>query len=510
MSGSEETLTINRRHLHPRPDPGASPPAPPVPAAGATEFVRIGLAGPAGRADLAVPAAVPLARLLPMLLRQAGAEPGPDGGVRHGGWVLRRSDGTRLDAAASLTDQGVVEGQLLFLGHGHDDATPPLYDDVVEVIGDHAVRRAWPATATRRGAAALAALALLTGCAALAAAPGAVPGWLGLATAVLTLAVAVLMSRGFGDLRAGTFAGVLAAAPAVVGALLLLGGGDGGNGGDGESGGGGDVAGGLAGLGAAHLLLACAVVAVVGVVGPVLVGGGDGTFVTLAVAGPLAATGGVVCVIWRDVTPAEAATVAGPLALALTTLWPTVALRVARLPAPQLAAVAEDLERLPGQLAHERLVARVAAARRLLGGMTVGSHLVAGAATVVLFTAGELWTGVLGGTLTVLMLLRARLFREAWQVGTAVAAALVGAAGAAAVTVAEHASEGVPLLGVTLPAALTVALVAGGVALAAGRLRPNPRLVRALDVVETTLLLAVVPLVLAVWEVYGQLLDLRV
>ncbi|ONK16066.1 type VII secretion integral membrane protein EccD [Streptomyces sp. MP131-18] len=469
----------------PRAPAGASPPA-------AAAFVRIGLAGPAGRTDLAVPAAVPLASMLPMLLQQSGEGPGPDGGVRHGGWVLRRADGTRLEAATSLAEQGVAEGDLLFLAHGNADATPPLYDDIAEVIGEHGVRETWPVRATRHAAAALTALAVLTGCAAFAVAPGAIPGWLALATAALVLAFGVLASRGFDNVHAGTFAGLLAVPPAVVGAVRLLGAGHDGS-----------------GLDAEHLLLACAVVAVLGVLGPVLVGGGDGTFAALVVAGPLGAVGAAICTIWRDVTPAEAASVTGPLALALTTLWPTLALRVARVPAPQLAATADELERLPSQLAHERLAARVAAARRVLGGMVVGSHLVAGGALLWLFAATELWPGVLAGTLTALILLRARLFRERGQVATALVTAFSGAAGAAVFTVADRAAQTAPLLGVLVPVVLTAALAAGGVGLAAGRRRPNPRLARTLDVLETTLLVAVVPLALAVWEVYGALLNLR-
>ncbi|TDC22462.1 type VII secretion integral membrane protein EccD [Streptomyces sp. 8K308] len=475
-----------------QPSAPASPRARPVAALAGAAFVRIGLAGPAGRVDLAVPAAVPLAALLPALLHHVGADPGPDGGVRHGGWAVLRADGTRLDAAASLTEQGIAECDLLFLAHGDTDATPPLYDDVVEVVGEHGVRTTWPARATRFGAAALVTLALLTGCAALAVAPGAVPGWLALATAALALGAGVLASRGFDDVRAGTFAGLLAVVPAVVGAVRLLGAGH-----DAD------------GLGAAHLLLACAVVAALGMLGPVLVGGGDGAFAALVVAGPLAAVGAAIPVIWRDVSPAEAASVAGPFALALTTLWPTLALRLARIPAPQLASTTDELEQLPSLLAHERLTARVAAARRLLGGMVLGSHLVAGGATLWLFAATELWAGVLGATLTLLMLLRARLFREVGQVATASVTAFLAAVGAAVYTVVDRWAQTAPLLGVVLPAVLTIALAAGGVGLAAGRRRPNPRLVRALDVLETLLLVAVVPLVLAVWEVPGTLLNLR-
>ncbi|MFD5318219.1 type VII secretion integral membrane protein EccD [Streptomyces sp. NPDC127098] len=461
--------------------------------AGAAEFVRIGVAGPASRADLAVPAGVPLARLMPTLLRHAGEDPTQDGGVRHGGWVLRRADGTRLDPAASLAAQGVHEGDLLFVGHGTDDTTPPLYDDVTEVIGAAAGPVGWPPAATRRAAGTLAAVGVLAACAALAEAPDRLPGWLGLATAALTLLVGVLMSRAFGDREAGTFAAVLAAPPAMLGAVRLL----------------GTEQGTVAGFTAGHLLLACAVLAVIGALGPVLVGGGDGTFTALVVAGPLAATGALICAVW-DVHPARAAAVAAPLALALTTLWPTVALRVARIPAPQVAASAEDLEALPSQLEHDRLRERIARARRLLVGMLVGSHLVTAAGTLVLFGSGELWSSVLGGVLLALTLMRARLFRETAQAAIPLATGLVTVAGAAAFLLTDRVGERLPLLGVALPVALLVALIAGGVAVSAGRFRANPRLSRGLDLLESVLLLAVIPLCLAVWEVYSALLNLRV
>lgn len=467
-------------------------PTHPAPPAGGATFVRVGVAGPTSRADLAVPATVPLARLMPALLRHSGQETGADGGVRHGGWVLRRADGTRLDPAASLVAQEVREGDLLFVGQGTDDTTGPLYDDVVEVIGRDGVRTAWPTTATRWVTGALVALAVLTACGALDAAPGLLPGWLGVATALLALAVGVLLSRAFADPRAGTVACVLAAPPAMLGAVRLL----------------GAEPGVLGGATAGHLLLACGVVALVGAVGPLLVGGGDGTFVALVVGGPLAASGALVCAVW-DVHPAEAAAITAPLALALTTLWPTLALRVARTPAPYVAATVEALDALPSQLAHDQLRARIAVARRLLLGMQVGSHVVAAGGVLVLFGTARLWPGVLGGALVLLMLTRARLFREAAQVAVPLATAWLAAGGAALAVLVDRFGESVPTLGVVLPTALLTALVAGAVGLFAGRMRLNPRLARAIDVLETTLLLSVVPLCLAVWQVYPALLNLR-
>lgn len=469
---------------------GAAPGAPSAPGApaGGAEFLRIGVAGAAGRADLAVPAALPLAHLMPALLEHAGQEVGPDGGVRHGGWVLCRVDGTRLDPAAALAAQGVREGDLLFLRHGSAHTAAPLYDDVVEVVTEHGSGTAWPARATRAVAAVLAAVAVLACCAALLAAPGRLSGWLGLGVAVFALAVAVLMSRAFGDIAAGSLAAVLAAPPAMFGAVRLLGG---------------------DGPGAGHLLLACVVLAVVGALGPVLVGGGDGTFAALVTTGLLAAVGAAVCGIW-GVSPARAAAVAAPLALALTTVLPTLALRIARSPAPYVAGSAEEIEELPSQLEHAALRERIARARQLLIGLGTGCHLVAGGGTVLLFATDELWPRITGGVLVLLILLRARLFKDAAQAAVPLVTAVLAAAGAVTFLVLGLAGERLPLLGAVAPAAVLVALIAGLTGLFAGRRRVNPRASRTLDLLETTLLLSVVPLILAVWGVYGTLLDLRV
>ncbi|MCX2968566.1 MULTISPECIES: type VII secretion integral membrane protein EccD [Streptomyces] len=486
----------------PRPAGAAAPPPAPAPASGPAarpgaaaherggppggEFCRVALAGPRSRADLAVPHGVPLARLMPALVRHAGEEIGPDGGVAHGGWVLRRADGTRLDGALPLAAQDVHEGDLLFLAHGTEDTTEPLYDDVVEVIAGHAVRTPWPTTGVRRGAAAFAAAAALGAAAALAAAPGLLAALLGLAAALLTLGLAALVSRAFADVAAGTCTAVLAAPLAAVSAATLLGG---------EP-------------GAAHLLLVCAVIAVLGAAGPLLVGGGDGTFAALVTAGALAAPGALVATVWAT-GPTRAAAIAAPLALAATPFLPALALRAAHVPGPHLAADAEELEALPAPMGHERLRRRVDRARRLLGGLLTGSFAVTAAGALFLLASGELWPSVLAGALGVLLLLRARLFREAVPVGAALAAGLVVAVGAVVVAVGGRTGETVPLLGVVLPVCLLVALTACAVAVLSGRRTLNPRLARTLDVLETLLLLAAVPLVLAVWDVYVTLLELR-
>ncbi|MEU7316438.1 type VII secretion integral membrane protein EccD [Streptomyces sp. NPDC007083] len=462
-------------------------------------FCRIAIAGPTGRADLAVPLGVPLSRLMPALLRHAGEEPGPDGGALHEGWALRTADGARLDGARTLGAQDVHEGDILFLRHGIEDLGPPLYDDVVEVIGAGSAERAWPPVAVRRTAAVFAGVAVAAAAGALAAAPGALAGFLGLAGALLGIGLGALLSRAFADSGAATYAVVLAALLAAVGAVRLLG--------PGTS----DAVRGLdafGGAGAAHLLLACAVVAVVGAAGPVVVGGGDGPFAVLVAGGVLAAVGAFTATVW-DVTPAQTASVCAPLALAVTTLWPALALRLAHIPGPQIANDVEELEQLPGLIGHGPLRVRVDRARELLTGLLAGSNAVVLGGTLVLLGTGDLWTGVLAGVLGVLVLLRARLFREATQMAVALATGVAVLLGAAVLLLLDFAGRSLPLLGVVLPLALTIALAACAVGLFSGRRRINPRLSRLLDTVETLLLLAVVPLILAVWEVYTALLELK-
>ncbi|MCZ7413894.1 MULTISPECIES: type VII secretion integral membrane protein EccD [unclassified Streptomyces] len=450
------------------------------------DFCRIALAGPRSRADLAVPFGVPLARLLPALVQHAGEETGPDGGLAHGGWILRRADGTRLDAERPLSAQRVREGDLLFLAHGTEDTTGPLYDDVVEVIAGSGAGASWSTGKVRGAAAAFGTAAALGAAAALVATPGTLAGVLALVLAALTLGTAALVSRAFADAAAGTWTAALAAPFAAVGAALLLG----------------------EGFGAAQLLLVCAVVAVLGAGGPLLVGAGDGTFAALVTAGVLTAPGALVALVWST-GPARAATVATALALAVTPLLPPLALRLAHIPGPRLVTDAEELEELPEPMGHALLERRVAKARRLLSGLLAGAFLVVGGGALLLLASGELWPSVLAGTLGLLALLRARLFTAAPQARAALAAGLAVLCGAVAVTVSRFPQEAVPLLAVVLPGCALVALVACAVGVFSGRRGLNPRVARTLDGFETLLLLSVVPLVLAVWDVYTALLELR-
>jgi type VII secretion integral membrane protein EccD len=458
---------------------GAAMTTPPV-----NKFCRIGVAGPRGRVDLAVPFGIPLARLLTALLRHVGEQVGQDGGASHGGWVVRGGDGARLDAARSLRDLGVREGDLLFLTHGADADLPPRYDDVVEIIGD-AGGDGWTRHHTRLVSAVLAGIATLAIVLAVAGAPGALPGVLGLVTAALLCGVGGLLSRAFGDITAGGVTVALAAPVAAVAAAKLLG----------------------PGVQAGHLLLAAAVLAAVAALGSVLVGGADGLFAALLVAALLGVVGVVPALAWH-VDAVRCAAVAASLALGLVTFLPPVALGLARVPSAQLASTAEELAAITGELDFAHLKDKVDRARVLLAGLLTGVHAAIVVGVIVLLAAGGTWPLVLALVLTTLVLLRTRLFRHARLAAVPWVAAAIVLLAAAGILTTRHAGDAGVLLGTVAPVALAVAVAAGGVALASGRFRTDPRLARTLDVVETVLLLATIPLILAVWHIYSAVLDL--
>jgi hypothetical protein len=190
-------------------------------------------------------------------------------------------------------------------------------------------------------------------------------------------------------------------------------------------------------------------------------------------------------------------------------MLPVLALRTARLPRTPLPRTADDLAVVPGQLDLGRTTAQVGQARRLLSGLLAGCQAATAVGVLVLAADSLSWSRVLAAVLAVLSLLRGRLFRERAQVATAAVAAIVTLVGGTAVMVLRYAGDDARLLGLVAPVLVGIALFGAVVGGLTGRRPPTPRLARMQDVLETLLMLTVVPLALAVWDVYQTLLDLR-
>ncbi|MFC0533441.1 type VII secretion integral membrane protein EccD [Phytohabitans kaempferiae] len=441
-------------------------------------LARVTISTPRRRLDVALPEQVPVAELLPEVLRHAG-DGLADDGERHGGWVLRRADGAALSAAQALSPQGVRDGEVLFLLPARVRWAEPEYDDVVEAIADGARRRgaSWSAGATRVAGLAVAAVPLGL---ALAAAVRVAPQWSVVApvVAALLLLAGVAVARSHRDGLAGATlaayalpyafaAGALLSPPArpaqvLGGCTALL------------------AASSLGGFGVATHLRVFAAGAAAGLFGGLA---------SLAVVGGLS-------------VPGAAAVLLALLACGVGVL-PLLAIRLGRLPLPSVAAGPD----LPAPARPDRGGVEAAAGRaeEILTGLLIGHAVLAVAASAVVAAGGGLAGRLLVGATAAGLLLRARLFAAVHHRLPLLGAGLGGAV-----------ALGVPIVATAGPPAL-LALAAGGAfaalaSVAAGvryaQRPPSPYLGRAADVLDTVLVVCVVPLACGVLGLYAAVRDL--
>ncbi|MEV6028561.1 type VII secretion integral membrane protein EccD [Streptomyces sp. NPDC052036] len=113
-----------------------------------TEVCRLTIAGPAGRADLAVPVTTTVSALLPVLLRHVPADPNRSAGV----WTLQRLGEPPLDLDATPQSAGLLHGDLLYL-RPIDQPMPELeFDDIADGVSQVIASRSnrWRPDLTRR------------------------------------------------------------------------------------------------------------------------------------------------------------------------------------------------------------------------------------------------------------------------------------------------------------------------------------------------------------------------
>jgi type VII secretion integral membrane protein EccD len=461
-------------------------------------LARVTISAPQRRVDVALPEQVPLAELLPEVLRHAG-EGLADEGERHGGWVLRRGDGVALATAQGLHPQGVRDGEVLHLVPAGDEWPELEYDDVVEAIAEGARRRGgvWTPDASRTATLAAAAVPLGLGIPALlAAGSGGVPGMVGLGVAVLLTLVGTVASRAYGDARAGMALGGYALPYAFAGGALLI-----------TSYEDGGALSPLPWLGGPELLAGSVAVLLVSA----LAGAG-------VAAGARFFTAGVVVGLLGAVTAATGlfTTAAGGAAILVSALvcgigmLPLLAVRFGRTPLPPIAlppgtesvtdetprSASDPVRKLPERGA---VFASVARTDELLAGMLLGHAVLAVGAFAVLATAGTLASRALIAVSSLALLLRSRLFVTRRHRVPVLAAGLAGGA-----------ALGVDLLtgaGDALPAVIAGAVLVALVTVVAGARYadrpPSPYLGRAADIVDALIVISVIPVACAVTGLYG-------
>jgi type VII secretion integral membrane protein EccD len=427
------------------------------------DLCRVTIIAPNGRVDVALPVDVPVADLLPTLLRHAGADLA-DRGVVHGGWSLQRLGETPLDNGMSVTALNIRDGELLYLRPRQAQLPEMAFDDVVDAVATASRDRStrWQATTTRRVSLIGAVVALLV--------------------AALVLAGAVV-SRAVGDAPGGALLGWVALPFAAIGGATGLGSDHG-----------------LTGFGAASLLGASAAVLVTALLAafavadrvPGLVGAAVAAFVAMLAA---------LLDLGTDLTAAGVAAITVAVALAGTPLIPAFAFRLAELPLPVVPLTAEDLRRDTSVVQGRTVLARTLIADQYVTGLAgATAALVVGCELLLAPEPGGTapW---LVGVVAVAVALRARPFIGRLQRVWLLVAAGTGALLLALSNAARH-GQVAALAAVGLPLLLAATLL-----LASGLRKPGHRLSppwgRAGDLLEALAVIAIVPLALGVLGLYG-------
>jgi len=445
------------------------------------DLAHITVAAPRRRVDVALPSQVPVADLLPSLLRHAG-EALADDGENHGGWVLRRVDGIPLENGRILATQ-VRNGDVLHLVPARAEWPEPDYDDIADAIASSSRRHAPPWDGRATLGFGLATVGAMLGV-------GLYPilsygdgrllaGGVALGIATLLMLVATVLARAVADARSGAVLAAYALPYAFAGGLVILG---------------GDEP--LTQLTAAHFLVGCAALLVFSVFGSLGVAGAGRVFVGGALAGLLGVLGS---------TLAMRASAAGAAAVLVSALvagvvgFPLLAMRLGKLPLPAVPEAPGDLAAgvLPGRAS---MFAAVARADELLTGLLVGAAVVHVVGAVMLVWGGFAG-GLLIGVVAVVNLLRARLFVTLRQRLPLLLAGVAGLVILAAAALAAMDPAQRLLLG------SAGVLLVGGLALAAAvtysRRPPSPYLRRAAEIVDIVLILLVVPIACSVLGLFG-------
>ncbi|MER7398467.1 type VII secretion integral membrane protein EccD [Streptomyces sp. NPDC000151] len=467
-----------------------------------TGFSRVTIVAPDSRIDVALPDDIPAADIYPEILRLSGQTPAEGAPV---GYHLVRRDGSVLDGARSFSAQRILDGEVLILRPFGESLPPAVFDEVSDAVATAVTRdrTLWSDDLLR--------VAGLTGGGVLLSLMALVlwfadpvrhdmhglAGILAAVAGVLLVALSAVRARVYDD-RASSIALGLGALPNVLiaGSGLLPPA-------DGH------------GVGRLQFLLGCVAVLIASAVLIAASPGGGGPFVAAAFAAAVGTLATFAAVL-TDLRPVDVAAICVPFVIGVIAFLPGLSARFARLPIgyePPRTGGYDDLDASadgPGPVDAERIAAQARRGHDMLVGLVGGCAAVLTVASGVLGFSDSAWGQGLALAAGLGMLLRARLFRYTSQVSCTLVAGLV-----ALVLLAVGLALNAP---VALPDArnafdiriiwLTVTIAALGAAITAiGLVVPRKGLTpfwgRTAELFENLVLLSLVPLCLAVLDVYG-------
>ncbi|MFI5842769.1 type VII secretion integral membrane protein EccD [Catenuloplanes sp. NPDC051500] len=447
---------------------------------------RVTIVAPRTRLDLALPSDVPLADLLPTVLKHAGEEVA-DQGAAQGGWALARLGGRPLDSSRTAVELEIRDGEMLYFTPRAEARPEVVFDDIVDAVATATQKREgrWDTAMTRRFSVGFAAVALLAGAiGVLFAGPPQLPGGIaGLASAALLMLTATLLSRAAGDGRSGALVAGVSLVFGTIGGLLLLA---------------GDLA--IADLAAPHVLLGAAVLLLLGVIATLAVGYATPLFLGSAAGGVALALGAGICIIFDRSAAASAAIVAG-VVFAFHPALPMLSYRLARVPVPSIPTGPEDLKADEETVDGRRVLDLSERADEYLTALIWTVSTIVFSAEIVLAFDGGLSAVLLGLALALLLLLRARPYPSRRE---RLPSLLAGGGGLILVAFAVFGWGGwAARLGLVLGGLIIVAAISLIYGLSVAGKRIAPIWGRLLDIWEIILILTVVPLAAWVCGLYS-------
>lgn len=446
---------------------------------------RLTIISSSRRVDLAAPVQIPVAELLAIVVTGLGPD-AADAGAAEGGWVLQRASEAPLDPSTSIAGSQLRDGDVLYLRTRASQLPEVAFDDVLDAVASGVLNRTarWQPAYTLRAAAAFGSLALLFALGTvLTVGPKWVPSTVTAgAAAVLLIVAAGILGRGYR--RSGpalVSAGFAVAFAAATGAMAVGGSHD------------------VWSFGAPQVVVAACAATLAATVVLIVLGAGGAGFLAVITVSLLTAIGTGIASATTLSAVGTAALVA-TAGLAVSPVLPTLAFKLSRLPLPSIPTDAADLRRETGVIDATRILGQAVRADQFLTGLVGGVALAIAGAAVVLAPVSGSERG-LAVVLGVICLIRARLFTGRGQrvlLLTASGAALL----AALIATSADLNGSVRLLACVGPAVLAaVILFALGVVLPERRFAPP--WARTADVIESLLVLSVIPLALAVMGVYG-------
>ena len=457
-------------------------------ATGTTVFSRVTVVAPRTRIDVALPAGVAVADLLPMLLEMA-KETTPDGGARHGGWCLAKLGDSPLDPSRTLASLGVIDGELLQLRRRTENPPPPLFDDVVDAIAEASPDsyRPWTKQTARRIGFVAGALALVfAAITVFMAGPMYGGNAVGAAvtagaSAIAAVALGAVIARGYQQETAGVLIAAAGGLPmAFVSGLYIVPG----------------------ATGRPSLLLASSLVLITASASIMLIGAGVTTFVAAGTASMIGVLAfGIGTLIAHPAEGIAAGTAA--VALAGLSVLPRLTIQLARLPLPNVPGSAEDLKEDTGFPDYRSIERRAGLAHEYMTGMIIGCGVAAAISAIITAGKGDVWAISMAIAATLVLLLRARTYANGSQAIALLATGMLAAGGIMIgwLTVSTPQDRLLWVFGSFI--------LLGAVALVLGVIFPeqrfSPPLRRTVEIIEAICIAVLLPLALAVMNLYSTL-----